>query len=487
MDPTSIGVAGPPRVAETHISTLVFVGDRVYKAKKAVTTGFLDFSTVAARRAACHREVDLNRRLAPDVYLGVAEIAMEGTEVDHVVVMQRLPEERRLSRRLEEATVESDLRHVAHLVASFHDAADRGPDIDAASGHAAVTELWEEGIGQLDDFAGDVVDRVTADRVALLAREYLAGRSVLLDERVATGRACDGHGDLQAEDIFVLDDGPRVLDCLEFDDRLRYGDVLADVAFLAMDLERLGHPELGRQFVDRYRELSADSWPTSLAHLHIAYRAHVRAKVACIRAGQGDPDAASAARSLLHLALVHLEASRVHLVLVGGGPGTGKSTLAAELAERLDAVLLSTDEIRDAVVPRGSAPSGELHEGRYRPELVERVYDEMLRRADALVTRGERVVLDASWLDPARRDAARDLATRTSCRLTELHCTCPVELAAERIARRAATGGGASEATAEIARALAADAPAWPEAVEVATEGSASDAAGLAEAVVTRP
>ena len=140
------------------------------------------------------------------------------------------------------------------------------------------------------------------------------------------GRARDGHGDLLADDIFLLDDGPRVLDCLEFDDALRLDDVLADVAFLAMDLERLGRPDLAERFLAAYRAASGDTWPSSLAHHHIAYRAQVRAKVSAIRAEQGVPDSADKAQALLRLALAHLEAGRVRLVLVGGLPGTGKST-----------------------------------------------------------------------------------------------------------------------------------------------------------------
>jgi aminoglycoside phosphotransferase family enzyme/predicted kinase len=475
------------RIAETHVSMLVFAGDRVFKAKKPVHTGFLDFSTVEARRAACHREVELNRRLAPDVYLGVADVTMDGRELDHVVVMRRLPEERRLTRLLDDAAVDDHLRAIAHQVAAFHEAADRGPAVDAASGHGAVVGLWEAGLEQVAPYVGPVLPDDEAAELALLARAYLAGRRPLLDGRVAEGRACDGHGDLQAEDIFVLADGPRILDCLEFDDRLRYGDVLADVAFLAMDLERLGHPQLGDRFLRRYRELSADSWPDSLAHLHVAYRAHVRAKVACIRHDQGDAAAADAARHLHHLALGHLEAARVHLVLVGGSPGTGKSTVAAELGERLGAVVLSSDDVRDDVVPRSGPAADGLFEGRYRPELVTRVYAELLREAEVLLGHGERVVLDASWLDPARRAEARDLAVRTSSRLTELRCTAPADLVEERIARRRAAGGAASEATAEVARALAADAPPWAEATELDTRDGLGVVAGLAEAVVTRP
>jgi len=467
------------RLKETHISLLLFFGDRVYKVKKPVKTGFLDFTGVGDRQRACEREVELNRRLAPDIYLGVAEVTLGDEVVDHMVVMRRLSEASRLSARLDAPDVDDDLRHIAHLVAAFHSGADRSPQIDDAAGHAAMLELWEQGISQMSIFAGPVLDADEVRRVDLLARAYLAGRRPVFDERISAGRACDGHGDLQAEDIFVLDDGPRVLDCLEFDDRLRYGDVLADVAFLAMDLERLGHRELGRRFLEVYRELTADQWPESLAHHHVAYRAHVRAKVACLRHAQGDEGAADSARRLHRLALDHLEAGRVRLVVVGGSPGTGKSVVARGLGERLGAVVVSSDSVRDELYPRDDRV--ELDRGRYSPDLVASVYDEILRRAELLLGRGETVVLDASWLDPDQRARARSLALSTSSELFELRCSCPDDVAASRIEARAALGTDPSEATVVIARHLASIASPWPEATVLSTTGDPDD--GVARAL----
>lgn len=473
------------RIVETHVSTLFFVDDRVYKRKRPVRTEFLDFTDLDARRAACEREVELNRRLAPDTYLGVAEVTLDGQVLDHLVVMRRFPEDRRLSARLDQPTIDDELRRIAHVMAAFHGAGESTPEIDAASGHAAYTELWEQAIEQVDAVSAGVIDDDERSRVADLARAYLRGRRPLLDGRVARGHARDGHGDLQAEDIFVLDDGPRILDCLEFDDRLRYGDTLADVAFLAMDLERCGQPELGERFLDHYQELSGDTWPRSLAHLHIAYRAHIRAKVALLRRQQGDPHAAAAARALHAQALTHLDAAQVRLVLVGGAPGTGKSVLARGLADRLGAVLVSSDQVRDEVQPRQDAAEDPIGRGRYEPERVAGVYRELLHRADLLVRRGEDVVLDASWLDPDRRAEARALAGDTSTIITELRCTCPDDLAAERIRRRAAEGRDPSEATVDVARALAASAPPWPQAVTIHTEDPLGQVVRMAEAAVS--
>lgn len=427
--PASATGAGPAALRETHSAIVFLVGERAYKLKKPVNLGFLDFRTREAREAVCHREVELNRRLAPDVYLGIADIVgPDGSVCDHLVVMRRMPEDRRLATMVEVGMpVERDLRHLAHVVAAFLDRADTSPAAREAASRDALGARWEANITTIEEFAGSVVDPDLAGSVALLARRYLAGRDPLFEHRIAAGRARDGHGDLLADDIFLLDDGPRVLDCIEFDDGLRYGDVLADVAFLAMDLERLDRPDLGDLFLAAYRELAADTWPSSLAHHHVAYRADVRAKVACIRHAQGDLDAGDEARRLLEMTRRHLEAARIRLVVVGGLPATGKSTVAAGVADAIGAVVLRSDEVRKelAGLAAGSHAVAAVGEGIYRPEATGATYRELLDRAGKLLGLGESVVLDATWHDSDWRQAAAALAEEAVADLTELRCEAP--------------------------------------------------------------
>ena len=231
---------------------------------------------------------------------------------------------------------------------------------------------------------GTVVDAGRYGELCRLASRYLEGRSALLEERVAAGAVVDGHGDLQAADVFCLDDGPRILDCLEFDDALRYGDRLADAAFLVADLERLGAAGPAERFLDEYLARTGDAPPRSLVHYYVASRAHVRVLVACLRAA----DAARAAgevERLLGVAEAHLRRGAVRLLLVGGPPGSGKSALAGWLGSRLRATVLRSDEVREELgLPRGDPR-------RYTPDQRGRVYERMCRRArEELLPREER-------------------------------------------------------------------------------------------------
>jgi aminoglycoside phosphotransferase family enzyme/predicted kinase len=475
-------------VAETHSGVVFFTGDRAYKLKKPLDLGFLDFRERKARAAACHREVELNRRLAPDVYLGVADVlGPDGEPCEHLVVMRRLPASRRLSALAAAGEPVSDgLRQVARLLAAFHARAATSPQIVAAAGRDALAARWEANAAEMESFTGWVFDPAVTGRVITLARRYLAGRGPLFAARQAAGRARDGHGDLLADDIFLLPDGPRVLDCLDFDDRLRWDDVLADVAFLAMDLEWLGRPDLAGEFLAAYREFAYDTWPASLAHHHIAYRAQVRAKVTAVAASQaaaGPPRQQQAARAvgLLDLCARHLDAGRVRLIVVGGLPGTGKSVLAARLSEALGAVLLRTDEIRKQLAGLDpSAPArAAFGQGLYAPGMTTATYRELLGRARAALRGGETVVADASWHDPAWREAARALAADTSSDLAELRCVLPLETIMQRISARAASGD-VSDATGDVVRRLAASQAPWPSATEIDTSPPPGDVAAAA-------
>lgn len=469
----------PPQIAETHVSWVVLVGDRAYKLLKPVDLGFLDHRTREARQRACVREVQINRRFAPDVYLGVLEVRDEGGRPrDHLIEMRRMPGARRLSRILATPEAPARVRVVGRAVAAAHARAPSSRDIARAGEPGALRANWEQGFAQVREVAPGLIDAGELERIEGLVREYLAGREPMLRRRIAEGWIRDGHGDLLADDVYCLSDGPRLLDCLAFDDRLRHADVLSDIASLAMDLEARGAPGLAESLLGEWAEQLGERHPPSLAHHLIAYRAHVRAKVACLRHAQGDEGAAGRATRLHALALDHLERGRVRMVLVGGTPGTGKSTLAAGLAARTGWSVLRSDEVRDrvAVSAAGQGPPGPAAygEGRYLASRRRRVYRELIEAAVERLGLGESVILDASWGAAADRRAAREAAAAAHAPVVELRCHAPREVAWRRIAARAQAGEDPSEATPEIAAHMAAEADAWPRAAVVDTDGPPS-------------
>ncbi|WP_280474792.1 AAA family ATPase [Nocardia farcinica] len=467
---TDARTAAYARLHETHTGVVVLCGDRAYKVKKPVVTDFLDFGTVELRERACRREIELNRRLAPDVYLGLAHLSdLPGAPAEPVLVMRRMPEESRLSAVLADRDGPAvDLAALATTVAHFHATARRDAGIDAAGTAERLRQRWQSLLEPLQRDAPRYLDPRTLEFVQRAALRYLAGRVRLLDERIAGGRVVDGHGDPLSEDIFMLPDGFRILDCLDFDDELRYVDGLDDAAFLAMDLEFRGFRYRAAEFLDEYTRAADDPAPASLRHHYIAYRAMIRAKTDCLRVTQGDAHAAAGARRHVDLAISHLRRGAVRLVLAGGLPGTGKSTLAARLADTTGAALLAADDVRAELRASGmiTGGSGVFGAGAYEPAAKDRVYTELLERAGLLLERGVPVVLDATWSHRAHRARAAALAEQTTSEPVLLHCTCPADVAEARIAARRA---GNSDATPAIAGALAASADPWPEAVPLDT------------------
>lgn len=466
--------AAPLQTRETHCAGVVLFGDRAFKFKKPVSLGFLDFSTSTARWWACQQELELNRRFAPDVYLGVADLALPDGAHEPVLVMRRMPDDRRLSTLVGNGVdVSEDLRQVARQLAIAHARSTHSPEIDEHAGLDALTRRWGANLEQSRPFVPELFDAEVFGDVGRLVQQFLGGRRALFDRRIRQGCAVDGHGDLLAEDIFCLQDGPRLLDCLEFDSALRHVDRLDDAAFLSMDLEHLGAPSLGAAFLQWYAEFSGDPAPASLRHHYVAYRAFVRAKVTALRAAQGSPTSA-AGLELLDIAHRHLVSGQVRLILVGGLPAAGKTTLARAVGDSLGAVVISSDRVRKeraGLDPRRSAAAA-FGEGIYTSEHTRQVYDELLREARTLLGLGESVVLDATWSATATREAARELGRQTYSALIEVQCTAPAELVHQRLelrrANRALTGD-LSDADDAVARTMASRFAPWPQAQLVDT------------------
>lgn len=448
-------------VHETHTGVVMLLGDKAYKAKKPIATDFLDFTTVEQRESVCEREVALNSRLAPNSYLGVAHfVGPSGGLAEPVVVMRRYGDHHRLSWKVRNGEpVHEQLTAIADTLARFHRDAVRSEAIAQQAGPDAITARWEQNLRELERHGVIAADKIT--EVRQLVTSFVAGRAPLFAQRVADGRVVDGHGDLLADDIFCPPGELAILDCMEFDDTLRFIDGIDDAAFLAMDLEFLGRPELATHFLAAYRRAAGETAPESLVDFYIAYRAVVRAKVDCVRVAQGHPAAGVDAQRHFDIALDHLRAGVVRLLLIGGGPGTGKTTVARGLAEQIRAQVISTDDVRRELQQSGAigGEPGSLNAGLYDPRNVAAVYDEVLRRASVLLQRGVSVILDGTWRDTGQRERARRIAADAAAPFSEFTCSIPADEASARVASRPES---TSDATPAIAVELAEESQGWP-------------------------
>ncbi|MEZ0053133.1 aminoglycoside phosphotransferase family enzyme/predicted kinase [Mycobacterium sp. MAA66] len=457
-------------VCETHTGVVVLAGDRAYKSKKPVITDFLDFSTRLSREHACRREIELNCRLSADSYIGLAHlVGPEGGPGEPVIEMRRYPDDERLSTIVGRALwAGGHLDAIAQKLARLHAESPRGREINAAGRRTAIVARWEQNLVELVRRATRLDIGKSIAQIDHLFRQYVDGRAMLFAQRIDRRRIVDGHGDLQAADIFCTAGGPVILDCLEFDDQLRYVDGMDDASFLAMDLQFLSADELADSFLASYRGAAEEDAPFSLAYFYCAYRAVVRAKVDCVRMEQGDGLAHADALRHLELAIDNLQRATVRLVLVGGGPGAGKSTLSSALGGALAAQVISTDDVREELRAAGQldGPAGHYDTGRYSPHNVHAVYKAMLHRAGSLLAQGQSVILDGTWRDAEARECARAIGHENSCPVVELCCTAPLYIAQNRIAGRCV---GASEVTPEIAAAMAQETEIWPEALGIDT------------------
>jgi aminoglycoside phosphotransferase family enzyme/predicted kinase len=474
---------------QTHISHVFLTGERVYKLRKAVDLGFVCFATREQRDADCLREVALNRRLAPDVYLGVAALVRSGGRLrvgpvgealaaeaaEHCVVMRRLPAGRDALSLLERGELApGDLERVAALVAGFHDRHGLGvpAPFAAAEWLERCTRPVEESFAMIDAGPASAAPPAELARARERCREFVRGHAPRFEARRREGRAVDGHGDLHLQHLWFEQPGaaPIAIDCLEFNADLRRIDAAAEVAFTAMDLVYRGHAPLAERFLGAYAGARDDFDLYGVVDYFASYRAAVRAKVAALAAR--DPDigaeqrerAAQSARRHLELAARLLEPRPPGaLVLVGGVVGTGKSTAARALAELGGGVVVSSDRVRKrlAGLAPTARPAGGRDEGLYAPQARERVYEALLARAAPLLASGRGAILDATWSRRADREKARALARAHAARCVFLETTCAPEVARARLAQREAAGRDPSDAGPEFLAVSAARFEPW--------------------------
>ena len=426
----------PPEVVvrQTHISVVFLAGDLAYKIKKDVRFGFVDYGTLERRRYFCEEEVRLNRRLAEGVYLGVVPITSgpsgvrvdgDGEVVEWAVRMRRLPDEATLQSILERGMLgEGQVGEVGRRIAAFHARAPRNEQTAACGRFARVARLVRDNLEAADWQVGAMVQPRLFERLRQRFEQVLRELEPLIEERADRGVPCDGHGDLRLDHIYLFPENRppadlRIVDCVEFDPELRFADPVSDLAFLLMELIARGRRDLAAACREAYLSAARDPSGRRLIPLYIAYRAVVRAKVAGLKAvapetPEEDRQTARAkatARWLLAAAELETPRRRPCLVLIGGLPGTGKSTLARALGATADFTVIRSDEVRKVLSGQASLP--EKDQGIYSEDWNDRTYNTCLDRAERILLEGGRVIVDATFRREPRRlqflKRARDL------------------------------------------------------------------------------
>lgn len=448
-DPATWGGERPERI-DTHISTVFLAGDTVLKLKKAVRLPFVDFSTAEARRAACEAELEVNRRAAPDLYLGLARVTRaadgrltldgDGEPVDWLVRMRRfdqadlftrLAEDGRLDRRLLQELTEAVVRF--HAVAPVR--ADRG-------GVAGLTWTIDTNRASMLPSAPATLDPGKVEALAARSRQWLDRLSPLIEARRAAGMVRQCHGDLHLGNICLFQGRPTLFDAIEFSEDIACIDVFYDLAFLLMDLDCRGRRGFASVVLNHYLDVTGDYQAVPLLPLLLSLRAGVRAHV-CATMGAGDE-----ARRYLDAALAFLDPPGPRLLAVGGLSGSGKSRMGRELAPLLavpGAAIVRTDALRKQLM--GVSVHDRLGPDGYSREVSARTYRRLLETCAHLLVAGHSVVADAVFAKPEQRRDIERVAREAGVRFDGLWLEAPPEVARDRIRART---GNASDATVEV-------------------------------------
>lgn len=467
--------AGPVTLLETHISYVLVCGDRAYKVKKALRTSFLDQSTLARRRHACDEELRLNRRLAPDLYLGVVPITGPaadprldgpGPPIEVAVVMRAFAQQDLWDARAAHQDLHAaQIDELVRVLVPFHAAAAVAPAGGRLGSPAQVR-------APLEDSLVDLVRLLEAPRAAatlhrLFDWELDAGRRLepVMARRLAAGRVRECHGDLHLGNVTTIDGRATVFDGIEFSDDFRWIDVASELAFMAMDLHAQGLPDLAHRFVNGYLEASGDYDAVQVLDYYLVHRALIRAKVALLRAQQcgGQPDGADEADRHRHAAdrylALALRFSRLDpggtpplLLLTHGWSGSGKSTLAQRLVEGMGAIRIRADVERKRLAglqPLDHAAAGGLPD-LYGAAMTAATYERLNQLAVPVLLGGYPVILDATFLRHAQRQAARAVAAAQGVGCRILHLAVDVDVARQRLRQRAEQGHDVSDADEQV-------------------------------------
>jgi aminoglycoside phosphotransferase family enzyme/predicted kinase len=450
-------------VLETHISYVLLTGKHAYKIKKSVSLGFLDFTTLSARRFYCEEELRLNRRLAPAMYLDVVAITGtvdaptlggDGPALEYAVKMREFPQETLASLLLSRSELgAADIDVLAAKVAAFHARVDVAAPDSSFGRPDEVLRIALQNFSQIRPLLETPGEEADLDALALWAEREQKARYTAFCERQRGGFIRECHGDLHLGNIARIDGEVTIFDCIEFNDAMRWIDVMSEVAFTVMDLQDRGRGDLAHRFLNAYLEITGDYAGLSVHRFYLAYRAMVRAKIARLRAVQlGASDGSRAVLNEYHgyidLALSYARPPQPAIILTHGLAGSGKTTLSQGLLEALGAVRIRTDVERKRLHGRGPRVRSlaGIDRGLYAPDATEATYHHVCSLARGVAVAGHVAVVDATFLKRWQRDLFRKVASDLQIPFVIVTFAASESTLRERITRRAKEGHDASDA-----------------------------------------
>lgn len=456
-------------LVQTHVSFIFITDIFVYKIKKPVDLGFLNFTTLDRRRFYCNEEVRLNRRLCPDMYLGVVEVREspagahfdgEGTVIDYAVKMKRLPEERMLDRLLRDGKVTADdIGRIARTIGEFHIKAVQGEEIDCYGSTAGIRLNWDECFQQIAEFVPLIITQRDLRIIMNWVSTFLAEHESLFAERVAKGYIRDCDGDIHMENI-CLADRIWIFDCIEFNNRFRYSDTAADISFLLMDFDFNGRSDFSGVFLSEYIDTTGDRDIMGVLNFYKVYRAVVRGKVESFKLIDPnipeDDKRAAQERAIRYMRLARGYVIRrgfpTSLIITCGLMGSGKSSIASALAFELGMDLYCSDTVRKEIahVPAFSHDFSSYGRGIYDAGFDQATYDSLLARAEKSLMADKTVIIDATFRRKSDRIRFRTLAEKLSVPFYLINTVCPENLIKERLDERAKSPGTASDGRWEL-------------------------------------
>lgn len=426
----------------------------MFKVKKPVDLGFLDFTTLNKRYFYCKEEIKLNRRLSPDIYMDVVEIKKDGNQfniegtgelTEVAVKMKELPQERTLARLLEKEQVTEDMiDDLARVMANFHQSTETNPRISEFGKIEKVFFSIEENFKQTEKYIGITLSNEKYRALKEYSYKFLEENTDLFQKRVEGGKIRDCHGDFHCENVYFVDK-IYVLDCIEFNERFRYIDTACDITFLTMDLDYRGYPEFSNRFLNTYLQFTGDYGLVTVLNFYKIYRAYVRGKVGSFELdmeGFSDRERAAIkkkAKKYFDLAYQYVKKKeRPFLLATTGVIGSGKTYVSQRLASILDAIVVRSDAIRKKLAHLSPTehryePYGE---GIYSDVLTRKVYDQFLKEAKDILNSGKPVILDGSFSKKWQRNIVINFAERSGYPYLFIHCSSDDTVIKRRLGKR---------------------------------------------------